>query len=232
MDVIGLVVFSAIILIIWTIFYRENPLYKAVSSMSVGLMLAFWLKGGFDTLIKDVIKPALLGYELPRIMVLILGLLMFMRFFPNLAYLSRWPIAILAGIGTGIASRGAVSAMILSQIRVDSFIGTNLITSIENILIWVGTISTTVYFLFSRERGKVLGTISKVGQVYMMLSFGVVFGMSVYGSSVMTQMTYLLDYPGYYVTAVAVVILIVDIYIRRQRKVPEDDTVPEIDPQI
>ena len=232
MDVIGLVVFSAIILIIWTIFYRENPLYKAVSSMSVGLMLAFWLKGGFDTLIKDVIKPALLGYELPRIMVLILGLLMFMRFFPNLAYLSRWPIAILAGIGTGIASRGAVSAMILSQIRVDSFIGTNLITSIENILIWVGTISTTVYFLFSRERGKVLGTISKVGQVYMMLSFGVVFGMSVYGSSVMTQMTYLLDYPGYYVTAVAVVILIVDIYIRRQRKVPKDDTVPEIDPQI
>lgn len=232
MDVIGLVVFSAIILIIWTIFYRENPLYKAVSSMSVGLMLAFWLKGGFDTLIKDVIKPALLGFELPRLMVLILGLLMFMRFFPNLAYVARWPVAILAGIGTGIASRGAVSAMILSQIRVDSFIGANLLTSINNILIWVGTISTTVYFLFSRERGKVLGTISKVGQVYMMLSFGVVFGMSVYGSSVMTQMTYLLDYPGYYVTAVAVVIIIIDIFIRRQRKVPEDVLVPESDPQI
>lgn len=232
MDVIGLVVFSAIILIIWTIFYRENPLYKAVSSMSVGLMLAFWLKGGFDTLIKDVIKPSLLGFELPRLMVLILGLLMFMRFLPNYAYVARWPVAILAGIGTGIASRGAVSAMILSQIRVDSFIGANLLTGIENILIWVGTISTTVYFLFSRERGKVLGTISKVGQVYMMLSFGVVFGMSVYSSSVMTQMTYLLDYPGYYVTAVAVVILIVDIFIRRQRKVPEDDQVPEIDPQI
>ncbi|MCK4789638.1 MAG: hypothetical protein KAV87_38210, partial [Desulfobacteraceae bacterium] len=62
--------------------------------------------------------------------------------------------------------------------------------------------------------------------------FGVVFGMSVYGSSVMTQMTYLLDYPGYYVTIVAVLILIADIVIRRQRKVPEVDPVPEIDPQI
>lgn len=231
-DVIGLIVFSAIILIIWTIFYRENPLYKAVSSMSVGLMLAFWLKGGLDTLFKDVIKPALLGFELPRLMVLMLGLLMFLRFYPKLAYVSKWPIAILAGVGTGIATRGAVSAMILSQIRVGSFVGVDLFTGIENILILVGTISTLVYFLFSFERGNVVGTISKVGQVYMMLSFGVVFGMSVYGSSVMTQMTYLLDYPGYYVTAVAVIILIVDIYIRRQRKVPEDDPVPEIDPQI
>lgn len=220
-DVIGLLIFSAIILIIWTIFYRENPLYKAISSMSVGLMLAFWLKGGFDTLLKDVVKPSLIGLELPRLAVLILGLLMFLRFYPKLAYVSKWPIAILAGVGTAIASRGAVSAMILSQIRVDSFVGTNILTGIENILIWVGTIATTVYFLFSRERGKVLGTISKVGQVYMMLSFGVIFGMSVYGASVMTQMTYLLDYPGYYVTAIAVIIVIADIILRRRRKVPE-----------
>ena len=219
-DVIGLLVFSSIILIIWTIFYRENSFYKAISSMSVGLMLAFWLKGGFDTLFKDVVKPSLIGLELPRLAVLILGLLMFFRFFPNLAYVSKWPIAILAGIGTAIASRGAVSAMILSQIRVNPFVGANFFTGIENILIWVGTIATTVYFLFSQERGKVLGTISKVGQVYMMLSFGVVFGMSVYGASVMTQMTYLLDYPGYIPTAIAVLVIIADIILRR-RKVPE-----------
>ena len=43
-DFIGSIVFASIILIIWTIFYRGNPFYKAVSSMSVGLMLAFWLK--------------------------------------------------------------------------------------------------------------------------------------------------------------------------------------------
>jgi len=227
-DVIGLLVFSSIILIIWTIFYRENPFYKAVSSMSVGLMLAFWLKGGFDTLFKDVVKPSLLGLELPRLAVLIIGLLMFLRFYEKLSYVSKWPIAILAGVGTAIASRGAISAMILSQIRVDSFVGANLLTNVNNILIWVGTIATTVYFLFSHERGQVLGTISKVGQVYMMLAFGVVFGMSVYGASVMTQMTYLLDYPGYIPTAIAVLIIIADIILRRRRKVPEIE-VPEID---
>jgi hypothetical protein len=220
-DIIGSLVFSSIILIIWTIFYRENPFYKAVSSMSVGLMLAFWLKGSLDTLFKDVIKPALIGFKLPRLAVLILGLLIFMRFFEGLEFTSKWPIAILAGVGTAIASKGAVSAMILSQISAGSFLGADLLTNVNNLLIWVGMIATTVYFLFSFERGPVLGTISRLGQIYMMLSFGVVFGMSVYGASVMTQMTFLLDYPGYIATAVAVLIIIADIVLRMQRKAPE-----------
>lgn len=220
-DFLGSLVFASIILIIWTIFYRENPFYKAVSSMSVGLMLAFWLKGGIDTLFKDVIKPALIGFELPRLAVLIIGLLMFLRFFRNLEFVSKWPIAILAGVGTAIASKGAVSAMILSQIAAGSFVGANLFTNIENLLIWVGTITTTVYFLFSFERGPIVGAVSRLGQVYMMLAFGVVFGMSVYGSTVLTEMTYLLGYPGYIATAVAVLIIIADIALRMVRKAPE-----------
>jgi len=220
-DFIGSIVFASIILIIWTIFYRGNPFYKAVSSMSVGLMLAFWLKGGLDTLLKDVIKPALIGFEPPRLAVLILGLLMFLRFFKNLEFVSKWPIAILAGVGTAIASKGAVSAMILSQIAAGSFVGSNLLTNVENLLIWVGTIATLVYFLFSFERGPIVGMISRLGQVYMMLAFGVVFGMSVYGSTVLTEMTYLLGYPGYIATAVAVLVIVADIALRMVRKAPE-----------
>jgi hypothetical protein len=216
-DFIGTLVFTGMILIIWTIFYKENPFYKAVSSMSVGLMLAFWLKGGFDTLYKDVVKPAM-GLQPSRLAVLILGLLIFMRFFKGLEFVSKWPIAILAGVGTGIATKGAVSAMILSQITASSFVGADLFTNINNLLIWIGTIATLVYFLFSFERGPVIGTVSKVGQVYMMLAFGVVFGMSVYGSSVLTQMTYLLEYPGYIATAVAVLVIIADIVISMQKK--------------
>lgn len=219
-EFIGSLVFTSIILIIWTIFYRENPFYKAISSMSVGLMLAFWLKGGFDTLYKDVIKPAI-AMEPARVAVLIIGLLMFLRFYEDLAFVSKWPIAILAGVGTAIASKGAVSAMILSQITASSFIGADILTNINNLLIWIGTIATLIYFLFSFERGPVLGGISRVGQVYMMLSFGVVFGMAIYGSSVLTQMTYLLKYPGYIATAVAILAIIVDIIMRRQKSIQD-----------
>ena len=220
-EFIGDLVFCIVILSIWTIFYKENPLYKAMSSMSVGLMLAFWLKGGINTLIKDVIEPAIFEFRPGRIVVLLLGLSMFLRFKEDLSFVSKWPIAVLAGVGTAIASRGAVSTMIVDQISASSFIGNDLLTNVNNLLIWVGVIATTVYFLFSFERGPVIGKISKIGEVYMMLAFGVVFGMYVYSGNVLTQMSYLLDYPGYYASAVAAIIIIADIVRRTQKKEPD-----------
>jgi len=223
-DMIGDLVFVAIIVGIWTIFYRENAVYKAISSSSVGLMLAFWLKGGFDTIYKDVFKPALFDMNLARMAVLVLGLMIFLRFYQSLAFASKWPIAILAGVGTAIASKGAVSAMILNQIAAGPFFTADILTNINNILIWVGAIATTVYFLFSFERGPILNTISRIGQVYMMLAFGVTFGMAIYGSSVLTQMNFLLKAPGYYVTIIAIIIIVADIVMRSRKQKPESAT--------
>jgi len=218
-DFLGEVVFAAIILGIWTIFYRENAVYKTISSMSVGLMLAFWLKGGFDTIYKDVVLPAS-QMNPARVAVLIIGLLMFLRFYQSLSFVSKWPIAILAGIGTAIASKGAVSAMILSQITAGPFLTSDIYTNINNVIIWVGIVATTVYFLFSFRRGPVLNAVSKVGQVYMMLAFGVVFGQSIYSASVLTQMNFLLKDPGYYVTAVAILIVAADAVMRMRKQQP------------
>jgi len=218
-DFLGEVVFAAIILGIWTIFYRENAVYKTISSMSVGLMLAFWLKGGFDTIYKDVVLPAS-QMNPARVAVLIIGLLMFLRFYQSLSFVSKWPIAILAGIGTAIASKGAVSAMILSQITAGPFLTSDIYTNINNVIIWVGIVATTVYFLFSFRRGPVLNAVSKVGQVYMMLAFGVVFGQSIYSASVLTQMNFLLKDPGYYVTAVAILIVAADAVMRMRKQKP------------
>jgi len=218
-DFLGEVVFAAIILGIWTIFYRENAVYKTISSMSVGLMLAFWLKGGFDTIYKDVVLPAS-QMNPARLAVLIVGLLMFLRFFQSLSFVSKWPIAILAGVGTAIATKGAVSAMILNQITAGPFLTSNIYTNINNVIIWVGIVATTIYFLFSFKRGPALNAVSKVGQVYMMLAFGVVFGQSIYSSSVLTQMNYLLKDPGYYVNAIAIVIVAADAIMRSRKQQP------------
>jgi len=218
-DFIGEIVFVALIVGIWTIFYRENAVYKTISSMSVGLMLAYWLKGGFDTIYKDVFLPAS-QINLARVAVLIIGLLMFLRFVQSLSFVSKWPIAILAGIGTAIASKGAVSAMVLSQITAGPFLTSDALTNVNNVLVWVGIVATTVYFLFSFRRGPALNTVSKVGQVYMMLAFGVVFGQSIYSASVLTQMNYLLKDPGYYVTALAIVIVVADAVMRMRKQQP------------
>lgn len=201
------VYFAAIILMCWTVLYKSNPLSKSMSHLSLGLMLAWWMKGCIDSLIKDVLVPASQG-NLMRITVLVLGLLMFARYYEGIAFTSKWPLAILAGIGTAIASRGAIPGMVLSQIKVGTFIGPDIVTNINNIIIWIGCISTLVYFIFSVERGPVLGGISKIGQVFMMLSFGTVFGALLTGSNTMAQLAFMFGYPGRYVAAVGVVIFI------------------------
>lgn len=219
--ILGNLVFAAVIFMIWTVLYKENPLYKVIANLSVGLALAFWLKGGLDSLANNVVSPAIFQANVARIVVLALGLMMFLRYYKQISFASKWPIAILSGVGTAIAVKGAIPSMILSQIKAGSFAGADLYTSLMNIIIWVGIVSTLVYFIFSFQRGRVTGTISRIGQVYMMLSFGVVFGQSIYGSSVMVQMTYLLQYPGYYVTIIGIIGLIIwAIYNRNKNLKP------------
>ena len=207
-ELIGQIVFTAIILMIWSVLYKDNPFYKLVSSVSVGLMLAFWLKGGLDSLAKDVFTPAFLQGNLARLLVTALGLMIFLRFFKELNFASKWPIAILAGVGTAIAVKGAIPSMILSQIKTGTFIGPNIVNNVNNFIVWFGIIATLIYFIFSFKRGPITNKISKIGQVYMMISFGVIFGQAIYGASVMAQMLYLLTYPGYYVTIISVLVLI------------------------
>jgi len=210
--------FAAIILMCWSVLIKSNPFSKAMSNLSLGLMLAWWLKGCIDSLIKDVLVPASQG-NVARLTVLILGLLMFLRFSKGLAFTSKWPLAVLAGVGTAIATKGAIPSMVLAQLTVGSFVGPNIVDNINNIIIWSGCVSTLVYFIFSIERGPVLGPISRVGQVFMMISFGTVFGSLLTGDNVMASLAFMFGDPGRYVAAIGAAIFVAYVVIDIRKKV-------------
>jgi|GEM_PF-2389137 len=211
------VYFAAIILMCWSVLIKSNPFSKAMSNLSLGLMLAFWLKGCIDALIKDVLIPASQG-NLARLTVLILGLLMFLRFSKALTFTSKWPLAVLAGVGTAIAAKGAIPSMVLAQLKIGSFAGPNIVDNINNIIIWGGCVATLIYFIFSIERGPVLGAISRVGQVFMMLSFGTVFGALLTGTNVMASLAFMFGEPGRYVAAIGAVIFVAYVIIDIRKK--------------
>jgi len=212
------VYFAAIILMCWSVLVKSNPFSKTMSNLSLGLMLAWWLKGCIDSLIKDVFIPASQG-NLARITVLLLGLLMFLRFHKGFAFTSKWPLAVLAGVGTAIATKGAIPSMVLAQMRVGTFAGPNMVDNINNVIIWLGCISTLIYFIFSVERGPVLGSISRVGQVFMMLSFGTVFGSLLTGDNVMASLAFMFGDPGRYVAAIGAAIFVAYVVIDIKKKV-------------
>lgn len=216
--------FAAIILMCWSVLIKSNPFSKAMSNLSLGLMLAWWLKGCIDSLIKDVFMPAVQG-NLARIAVLVLGVLMFLRYTRSLAFTSKWSLAVLAGVGTAIATKGAIPSMILSQIRVGTFLGPNIFEDINQFIIWLGCISTLIYFIFSVERGRVLGSISRVGQVFMMVSFGTVFGSLLTGDNVMASLAFMFGDPGRYVALVGAALFIAYLIMDLRKRATQEQKV-------
>ena len=127
-----------------------------------------------------------------------LGLLLFTRFHPRIAWLSRWSMAAMIGAYAGLAIIGALQGDLVAQIRANMIplyspesvaalgnsqgateIFFGLLEVLRNPLIIIGLIATLIYFFFSREHKGGFGVVSKVGVWFLMISFGASFGYTV-----------------------------------------------------
>jgi len=123
------------------------------------------------------ITPLTAEGEWSVIIPLLLGLLLYTRYFKDIAWLSRFPLSILVGIGTGLAIRGTIGSQIVNQVK-----STVLpLNSINNAIIIFGTLGVLSYFYFSKEHRGVLKHVSTFGRCVMMVSFGAAFGSTVMG---------------------------------------------------
>lgn len=119
---------------------------------------------------------------------LCLGLLYLSRFVPKHAWLSRYPMAYLLGIGVGIGIPLNFQTQILVQVK-ESFIpivftspgGTILIVpTIGNIVLLVGFLTVLYYFFFSLKKDDPVSQgVTKVGIGYLMLGFGASFAFTI-----------------------------------------------------
>ena len=117
------------------------------------------------------------GGQYMMIVPIILGLLLYARFFKQYVWLSRWSLSYLVGYGVGMSLFTALSAQLIAQTRA-SFIQMN---SFNNIFIVLGLISCLAYFLFSVKRSKALDMAVLPGRYILMLTFGVSFGNVIMG---------------------------------------------------
>jgi len=94
---------------------------------------------------------------------------------PRIEWVSRWPIAFTVGIGSGLGIAAAIQGYLLPQIS-DTL---RPLVNVNNIVVFVGCITTLFYFYFSREHKGALGVVSRVGIVFIMVAFGASFGYTV-----------------------------------------------------
>lgn len=159
-------------LVVYSFLIKDNKAFGLVERLFVGVGSGFFAGLGYRNIVLMGIMPVMEG-SLSRLIPLLLGLMVYARYFKPIAWVAKIPLGIVVAAGAALALRGTVGALFLNQIA-----GTMLpLTSINNAIIVVGTITTVAYFHFrARPLGPfdtVMNWSSTFARAIMMVAFGV-----------------------------------------------------------
>jgi hypothetical protein len=173
---IGTMIEFAFTILIYTFVWRENIGYRIAEHVFVGV------SAGYMTILalQSIYKVGYLGITQNQnygmLIAILLGLILYLRFTEGGKTISRWPLAILIGLGTSLAMRGGIDAMFLKQIRATML----PLNSLDNIVIVLGVLTSLVYFFFTVPRENVaFSAPARVGRYVLMVAFGASYAMTI-----------------------------------------------------
>ncbi len=178
--VIGIWIAAFLTLAIFSFLYGDNPVYKAVEHLYIGVSAAFWFLylwsfTVYPNLVVGIRQHGWLGKDLLLIPT-VLGLLMLFRLVPRYGWWSRYPMAFAIGLGAGLAITGVLQGLLFPQLQATIL---NPVASVNNFLLVLGVLTSLLYFYFSREHTGVMGWIARIGIYFIMVAFGATFGYTV-----------------------------------------------------
>ncbi len=188
----GIMIAAGLTLAIYSFLYKDNPAFKVVENLYVGVALGYtiiitWFNVLKPDLYDTLLVPLFTGRH-PQYLLfvpLMLGIFMLLRFTYRLTWLSRWSFAFVVGLGAGITIPNSIHAFILKQLEPSMqplfSSGETILGSINGVLTLLGVISVLIYFFFSVEHKGPLRVISRIGIWFLMVSFGASFGYTVMG---------------------------------------------------
>lgn len=157
--------------------FKDNPLYRLVENVYVGVSAGHAIVLGWINIRDKGLTPLVSRGKWNLLIPMILGIMLYTRYFRRLSWISRIPLSLLVGIGTGLAIRGTIGSQIVNQIK-----STILpLDSVNNWIIILGTLGTLLYFFFSFEHKGIMKPTSTMGRYVLMVSFGAAFGSTVMG---------------------------------------------------
>ena len=194
-ELIGTWVAALLTLCIFSFLYRDNPFYRFAEHLFVGVSVGYGIvltiHQGFIPFAWKPIAQAVTQQQwigLLRLIPIGIGALFFARLAPTHGWLIRYPIAILIGVGSGLAIPNVMRADIFQQVHGTlapfAQIHAGELEPFQIfgvVLMLIGVMSTLTYFFFSVEHRGVVGGVSKIGIVFLMIGFGSAFGNTVMG---------------------------------------------------
>jgi hypothetical protein len=195
LDMVGMLV--AFLLTVFVLLYAfdDNPLFRLAIYIFIGVAAGY----ASAVALKDVILPRLYGLQVQQMLLVLLWIaLLAMKLFPKTAKIGNPAAGLLVGVGAAVAVGGAIQGTLLPQIaasgeyfapglmkqaiQVGQY-GTVLGYFLRGLVILVGTVATLAHFHFGAQpapnqipaRKPYIEIISKVGQVFIAVTFGVIF---------------------------------------------------------
>jgi len=178
---------------IFSFLWKDNPLYKLAEHLVVGVSAGYWVMVLYQTsFIPKLLEPlkrtfsgTATSVKDPLVFVpMIIGLLLFTRFIPRIAWVSRLSMAYILGVGSGAAIPLVLQTMVIQQLypTMSVFlpghsVGTGAV--ITSILVLAGVLCGLAYFFFSAKHEGFLGGMSRAGIWILMVGFGASFGYTV-----------------------------------------------------
>jgi len=170
----------------YTYVYKESGFWTIAEHTFVGLSVGYGLVLAIQNIYTTALIPISAGANYPLIGSLILGFMLFSQYSKKYMWMSRWGMAVLIGIGTGVAMRTVIQAQITEQLLATflPLVAKDPLQTLNNILIVVMVCATLFYFTFTRGKGKIAGQVRLLGRYTLMATLGATFG-----ATVLTRMT-------------------------------------------
>ena len=171
--------------------FGDNPLYRLVLHIFIGVAVGY----GTLVIIYQVLQPRLIDPLFSRdltvialtVIPLILFIFLVLKLSPRTAALGNISVAYLIGVGTAVAVGGVITGSLVPQVNATwvSIMPGAAPNFFNNLILVVGTVTTLLYFQFwlrgrtaigEIQRVAVLHWLSVVGQVFLTVTLGVIYG--------------------------------------------------------
>ncbi len=178
---IGVWIAAILVLMVFSFAFKDSPLYRIAEATGVGAMTGYTLWMAIENFNRYIVIPTTRLGIYDRGIAAIIGLFyLFHVLPPKYAWVSRYPIAIAAGLAIGAGLVPAVATYFLKPLTstIVPFWTGSLITNLNNLIIFVLVFTGLAFFIFSSEtfvRGR-LGIVSKIGRTGLMVAFGTACG--------------------------------------------------------
>jgi len=200
---IGVWIGAFLTLGIFSFLYKDNPVYKFCEHLFVGISAGYYVVlTMISSVYPNMIQPLFTNFSHDRnfllVIPLVLGIMLFSRFFPRGDWLSRWPIAFILGVYPALRITGFAQGDLVEQVHgtiLPLWVPGDTGTTINNWLLVGGLVTTLIFFFFSKEHKGALGGSAKVGIYFLMISFGASYGYTVMArvSLLIGRVMFLLD---------------------------------------